>query len=187
MSGKHPVRRWSADDGSRYRDVQVAGNIVSDLVPLPAAAGGGWLYAAGDPGWGVLDAEARVLRRQEAAIADFRDQLNALHLSADGRRVRFGYLQGGGEPRVYDVGTRSLEAEGTAAASGGPLRAARTSAPGLAVTDWFDTTVPKLDGKPLALEPYETSRSLAIAPDGRRFVLGADWNLRLYNAARKAL
>ena len=45
---------------------------------------------------------------------------------------------------------------------GAALQAARTSAPGLVVTDWEGDTAPKLNGKALALKPYEQSRSLAI-------------------------
>ena len=41
---------------------------------------------------------------------------------------------------------------------------------------------PKLNGKPIALEDYETSRALAIAPDASRFVLGTEYRLRAYRA-----
>ncbi len=44
------------------------------------------------------------------------------------------------------------------------------------------TTHPTLGGRPLALEQYEISRSLAIHPAGDRFVLGADWSLRAFDA-----
>jgi hypothetical protein len=40
---------------------------------------------------------------------------------------------------------------------------------------------PKLNGTRLYLEPYEASRSLAIAPDANTFVLGADYSLHLFN------
>ena len=186
VGGRAPVRRWAVDDWSRYEDVPLSGNSVMDLVPLPGAAGGGWLFAAGDPSWGVLDPAARVLRRHDGAIADFRDQLRELQVSADGRRVRFGYLDGGKEPRIFDLGSRSLGSEG-AAASGTALQPARTTVAGLKVTDWEDRVDPKLDGKPLALDQYEKSRSLAITPDGRRFVLGTEWNLRLFDATGQAV
>jgi len=186
VDGKHPVRRWAVDDWSRYPDMPVAKNTVQDLVALPAAAGGGWLFAASDPSWGVLDASAQVLRHRDEATADFRGQRDQLQVSNDGRRVRFGYEVGGKEPRVFDLGARTLEADGTPA-SALPLQAARTEAPGLAITDWKNQTEPKLNGNALTLKPYERSRSLAIAPDGQRFVLGTEWNLRLFDATGKAL
>lgn len=38
-----------------------------------------------------------------------------------------------------------------------------------------------LNGKPIKLMEYEMSRSLAISPDGKRFVLGTDWFLRCFD------
>jgi hypothetical protein len=46
---------------------------------------------------------------------------------------------------------------------------------------------PTLDGKPIKLQRYETSRSLAIHPDGGRFVLGAEWSLRAIDAKGEQL
>ena len=57
---------------------------------------------------------------------------------------------------------------------------------GLNIDGWFDS-YPKLDGNPIALKEYEISRSLAIHPDGRRFVLGADWTLYAFDAEGKPL
>ena len=48
-------------------------------------------------------------------------------------------------------------------------------------------TEPSLNGQPLALDPYEPARSLAVAPDGRRFVLGTEWSLRLFDQAGKSV
>ena len=42
-------------------------------------------------------------------------------------------------------------------------------------SDWENKFTPKLDGKPIALKDHERSRSLAIAPDASRFVLGTEW------------
>jgi peptidoglycan hydrolase-like protein with peptidoglycan-binding domain len=52
---------------------------------------------------------------------------------------------------------------------------------GLAITNWEDSEKPKLDRKPLPLKQYETSYSLAIAPDASRFLLGTAWYLRLFD------
>ena len=57
----------------------------------------------------------------------------------------------------------------------------------LAVSDWENNTTPKLNGKPIALKDYEMSRTLAIAPDASRFVLGADFTAaRLSRRWRRA-
>lgn len=57
----------------------------------------------------------------------------------------------------------------------------RTAAPGLTITDWYGSMKPRLNGRVLQLTPYETSRSLAITPDGKHFLLGTDWSLRLFD------
>lgn len=178
--GGNLVRRWAVDDWSRPQDSVLARNTVVELVGLPAAAGGGWLFAAGDPSWGVLDASARVLRRKDAAILDFRDALDRLQLSPDGRRVRFGVRGGGAAMPSFDLPSLTLGAD-TA-----PLTAARTSAPGLDISGWQGGAEPRLNGQPLRLDNHETARSLAIAPDGRRFVLGSEWNLRLFDGPGRA-
>ena len=178
--GGNAVRRWPVQDWTRYQDIVVSRNTVADLATLPLAAGGGWLFGANDPSWGVLDSSARVRRRQDPAIRDFRDQLERLQVSQDGRRVRFGAPGGGDAMQSFDVASRTLGAD-TA-----PLPAARTAAPGLAFTDWRGETEPKLNGEKLVLDRHEPARSLAIAPDGRRFVVGSEWNLRLFEGAGKA-
>jgi hypothetical protein len=52
----------------------------------------------------------------------------------------------------------------------------------LAVERWHYDFSPTLDGKPIKLEPFEKSRSLAIHPDSSRFVLGTEWSLRAFDA-----
>ena len=175
--GKHHVRRWPVNAWSQYSDVPVANNTVMDLVALP---GGGLLFAAADPAWGVLNAAGQIQSRQDGAIADLRGP-DRLRLSADGRRVRFGYQWPGQDARSFDLVNRSLGADDSA------LSAARTAAPGLDIKNWQDRTDPTLNGQPLKLKQYETSRSLAIAPDAERFVLGTEWWLRLFDRAGREL
>ena len=171
------MRRWPVNAWSQYSDVPVANNTVMDLVALP---GGGLLFAAGDPAWGVLNAAGQIQSRQDGAIADLRGP-DQLRLSADGRRVRFGYQWPGQDARSFDLVNRSLGADDSA------LSAARTAAPGLDIKNWQDRTDPTLNGQPLKLEQYERSRSLAIAPDAERFVLGTEWSLRLFDRAGREL
>src|SRR5205085_11814531 len=102
-----------------------------------------------------------------------------LAISTDGLRVRFKY-----EPLGWASGLFSLpEFQLASDDPGDELVPTRFEAPGIAVEGWFDGPKPTLNGRLLALEPYETPRSLAVAPDGRRFVLGAEWSLRLFDQA----
>ena len=149
--GKHHVRRWAVNAWSQYSDVPVANNTVMDLVALP---GGGLLFAAFDPAWGVLNAAGQIQSRQDGAIADLRGP-DQLRLSADGRRVRFGYQWPGQDARSFDLVNRSLGADDSA------LSAARTAAPGLDIKNWQNRTDPTLNGQPLKLS---NTSSLAASP-----------------------
>ena len=177
VGGEHPVRRRPVGEWSRYEDLPLAGSAVMDLVPPP---GGGVPFAAADPAWGVIDPAFRVQQRRDGEIADLRGP-DQLRLSADARRVRFGYQNGGEDPRSFDLASRSLGADVP------ELAAARTGAEGLDIGNWRGTFDPSLNGKVLKLDSTERSRSLAIAPDGQRFVLGAEWTLRLFDRSGKEL
>ena len=114
------------------------------------------------------------------AGADFRGQEDVLAVSADGVLVRFGYelwrqVAGAAQRWPSGVWCRRARPRGWprhgSRRRGWRWRAGRTA------------PSPRLNGKPLALDAYETARSLAIAPDGQRFVLGSDWSLRLFDRA----
>jgi WD40 repeat protein len=63
------------------------------------------------------------------------------------------------------------------------LLAPTTQTPGLSVTNWQGSTSPAVNGAAVKLLPSETARSLAIIPGTTRFVLGANWTLRLFDQA----
>ena len=192
--GNYPIRRWN--DGGRGswndigkitkstielilsledNDIPVANGTIIDLIPLTE---GGLAYASSETTWGVVPASGEVTRRVEATIGDFRDLLNNFQTDATGSRVKFGYQSGGISPAGFNVTERRLESD-----PGDLPVSPRTTAPGIEVTDWEVTVSPKLNGTPLSLKQYERSQSLAIAPDGKSFVLGADWSLRCFDTA----
>lgn len=180
---RYPVRRWSVEGWSRLGDVPVSSDTVVDLIALPKVAGGGWLFASGDPTWGVLDAHSKVLRRQDSTLADLRGVQDQLLLSTDGQQIRFAYLYGGKAPARFDLSRRALAGGETGLVT--QLNAARLEAPELAIKNWEDAVTPSFNGQPIKLTQYESSRSLAIAPDGEHFALGADWALRYFDRTGK--
>jgi len=103
-------------------------------------------------------------------------------VSSDGAIVDFGFEQWGKSPLRFDLRARKLGRNPPA--DNQTIRAKRS---GLAIKGWNDGFSPTLDDKPIALEPYEMSRSLAVHPDGNRFVLGAEWSLRAFDAKGQPL
>ncbi len=176
-------------------------NVVMDLRPL---ADGRLLYGGGGPAWGVFDAQLQrtplfrgppVLdHRSDAASSNSHAGYEAFRLApaGEGRWLEFRAVSrdaSGAPARLvrFDLAERRLVPFGLAerrlllptspAAAGLAPRSA-----GLPIDGWQDTTAPTLAGKPLPLEPYETSRSLAISADRQRFALGSEWGVRLFSA-----
>lgn len=146
-----------------------------DLRPL---ASDGLAFGAKDPALGVLGADGHVLWRHDPAQADFRVQRDRLAVSTNGGRIGFGFEPFGNSPAAFDLPTRRLTLDPGADPA---LATARTEAPGIEIENWNQHHTPTLNGKRLSLKQYETSRSLAIAPDGERFLLGTEWWLRLFD------
>jgi hypothetical protein len=170
----YPVVAW-ADGGRGKRRMIAAGqNTLMSLAPL---ADGGLLAAAADPYLARLSAEGTAVWTQRPPKADFRGQERSMALSADGLRVDFGYQAWGKEPARFDLSNLSLSL--APAADGGAVPPNHDALP---ITDWINEYHPKLAGKPLPLDDFERSRSLAVQPGARRFVLGTEWWLRAFAA-----
>ena len=174
-TGAHPVVAW-ADRGRGARRLLTSGatNTIMSLLPLP---GGALLVAAQDPHVALLQAEGTVGWAAPSPLFDARGQKRTLAVSADGMLVDFGYESGGKAPARFDLRQLKLLPARPADGLTAPPRQA-----GLALDGWDDTYQPTLNGAALPLEQYERSRSLALHPDTRRFVLGTEWSLRAYEA-----
>jgi hypothetical protein len=166
-----PILRWAEVGRSKRALLAAADGTVTGIVPL---ADGGFVYVTADPAFGRYGAGLDRLLDRRSDIADFRGQLDRLRVSADGERVAFGLEKGGGKPAWFDVDARRLALQDT------PRDLISADAASLPLRDWRNGAAPRLSGNPLALERNETSRSAAIAPDRRSFVLGTDWYLRRF-------
>jgi outer membrane protein assembly factor BamB len=87
----------------------------------------------------------------------------------------------GASPLRFDLRALKLT---DSSADGPTVRAKRT---GLAIEQWRDEYSPTLDGKLIDLPTNERSRSLAVHPEGNRFVLGTEWSLRAFDAKGQPL
>lgn len=171
-----PVLRWStAGQGSRTT-LQVTDNTIMSLKPYGRS---GVLFGAGAPAFGTVDDQGQTVIIRGPEKPDQRSKLGtAFTVSSDGTSARFGLNAGEKKPIRFDLASRQVLQDAPTTSG---LQPPRVDASGIKIEGWKDTTAPTLNGKTLALKPYETSRSLAIVPDGQRFVLGADWTLRLFD------
>jgi len=179
LGNNFKIRRWSEGGRGSFRDLPVSGNTIMDIRPLP---GGAVAVGSGDPAITLLARDGSQARQMVAGIADYRDNWEGFLLSHDGAQVKFGFEVWGKRPASFDLSNRSLS-EPPATTSG--LTPPDSSS--LNISDWKYTTHPQLNGQPLKLDQYETSRSLAIAPDRKSFLLGANWYLRRFDGSGKEL
>ncbi len=173
------VLAWTDAGRGERRALPAGTNTVTGLAALPD---GGLLVTAQDPFLAVLDSDGRPQWARPSPKADFRGQWDSLDVSADGTIVDFGFEMGGESPLRFDLRALKLSQDPPADQQTTPPKQA-----GLAVEGWLDGFSPTLDGEPIRLQKYEQSRSLAVHPDGGRFVLGTEWYLRAIDAKREPL
>lgn len=170
------ILRWDEAGKGERTALSEAGTMVTDLKPWGRA---GVLFAADDPRFGGFGGDGEKRLDCGPKTADLHSSLgSAFTVSRDGQSVRFGLEPSGAQPVRFDLKRRQVT---TAAQADGALTAPRTKAKGLNLEDWEDTTEPRLNGEPLPLDEDEEARSVAIAPGGTRFLLGAEWSLRFFD------
>jgi hypothetical protein len=177
--GISPVLAWTNAGRGQRRALPAGGETVGGLAALPD---GGVLVGAMDPLLAVLEPDGRPRWAHPSLKADFRDQGDVLAVSYDGAIVDFGFEPKGKSPLRFDLRARKLSRDPPA-----DNQTIRAKQSGLAIKGWNDGYSPTLDGKPIALERRERSESLAIDPNGNRFVLGTQWQLRALDAKGQPL
>jgi len=187
-NGAQCIRRWDEAGRGAFSDTPAATSTIMDIQPLPDGA---LLFGAADPAWGILNAEGKRTRFVGSHIVDFRTGRSSFRISRDGLTIQFGYLLFGKEPARFSVVRRALDPAQVSEAAITPdtsrLAAPRVQASGLAVTDWENARTPKVNGIPVKLGVFETSRSLAISPDADRFLLGTEGYLHCFDKSGKEL
>ena len=205
IDGFIPVFRW-ADEGRGAREEWPGPkDIITQIMGLPNGAA---IYVSADPAVGVFSSLGKQVFFRSADIPNFRGSRNALLLSQDGKTVHFGYKYGGTEPARFSVANLELlipapvqavdsgdsppstdipESADTAETSESIGTLAPPDVESLKVDGWKNGLTPEINGSALRLKPYERSRSFAIAPDKKSFLIGTQWQLRHYASDGKAL
>ena len=178
-SNNCPILKWSQAGQGAYTALPAAQNSILDIRTLSQNR---MAFGTGDPAWGVMDHTGRTVIGQPPLIVDHRDSTNKLLLAEQGGIVEFQLKQAGKlQPTRFDLNQRRWLLDVSNQIT---LNPPRTTASGLNITDWEDNFKPQLNAQPLTFQPNEMSRSLAITPDGKRFLLGTEWWLRLFDQKR---
>ncbi|ONG44601.1 hypothetical protein BKE38_28015 [Pseudoroseomonas deserti] len=168
------IRRWADFGLGPAQDIAAARDSIAQLLPLPQ---GGLAFAAADPGWGRIAPDGRLALPPRPGTAEFRATGDSLAVSEDGMRLRF-VARAGLPPLAFDVASGQLgRAPQDALMTGGS-----DNGPGIRLTQWRNSSQPRLNGRPLPLGEGEFARSVAVLPDGSGFLLGTDTHLRLFDA-----
>lgn len=173
-AGRNPVYRWAGKGRAPPQTIPLAANRITEIQQMPA---GNIAYAAEDPGLGILGAEGKPLSFRGPDIVDYSGIGEGFRVSADGATVSYPLRRGGGVVHAFSV--LGGADQDTARPPGDKLAPPLSAAPGFAVTDWKNSFKPLVNGKPPRLDPYEMSRSYALAPDRKAVLLGTEWGLRL--------
>lgn len=175
--GTHPIRHFSdgADPQSAWRDLNGPQNAVRGLRGLTNDR---LAFGSADPAWGVLDTNGEKFLWRDREIADVRDLDQGFLTNSAGDRFHFSFKPLAKRPASFSVLERRVTMSPPSDTS---LRPPRTIAEDLTVTGWKHSRQPELNETPLPLKALETSHSLAIAPDAKGFILGADWTLRSFS------
>ena len=160
--------RWSDDGKTLLQPQPVSRDSITDLAALPD---GSIAFSTSDPTFGVFDRDGgKVLHLKNPSIDNFA-QLGRLNIAPDASAARFVLDQTNAAPWIFDTNRLAFEAS-RQMPDGFIANPNMTSLP---ITDWNGTFEPKFAGQVFTLQPNEMSRAIAIAPDRKSFVLGADW------------
>ncbi|MBV9199400.1 MAG: hypothetical protein JOY83_06605, partial [Alphaproteobacteria bacterium] len=152
-------------------------------IDVDALPDGRILVASTAPCLGLMNADGQRVWTAGSRVFDFRDQEDALKASVDGRLVDFAYrdptsahVTPADNKLRFDLRSLTL--------SSPPPNDGLTFAPlreGLTIDGWRNGTSPTLNARPIHLDPYDVARSVAIAPDAKRFFLGSMFVLAAFD------
>jgi WD40 repeat protein len=167
------VFAWADAGHGARRAISVGEDRVTSIVAL---AEDQLLVTTMDPRLAVLKGDGTPRWRRDNLGADFRGQQATLSVSADGMIVDFDFGRYGKFPTRFDLHTLSV---GGYRANDGVTQPPKQD--GLSIQNWENSTSPTLGGNPIE-SLLGVSRSLAIHPDGKRFILGTSGSLRALDA-----
>lgn len=180
------IRRWTIGANKTFQDYPVSEGSIEQLLSMK---NGDVIFASHDPALGAIDSSGIRTQYLGRPIPDFRGMGEEFMISEDAAVVKFAYNRGNSFT-LFSLPARSFTQDPPPGiVLHGPDRGESTftmfgllgdDKKDLRITDWHDSPAPRLNGRPLPLQPGELSRSLAIAPDQNSFLLGTESKLRLF-------
>ncbi len=175
---------WSGSGLWRWQDggTGAATHFPQANAPFISLRDGSLVFAPGR-NWGIVSATGERTLYLSPPLGYFYGMRDGLLVNHDGSVVQFPFNVARTSLARFLMGERRMLTSPFEHQSP-DLAAPRTTAPGLEITDWFDTAHPKLNGRQLEMAERDYIQGLAIAPDGERFVLGHAWGIvRLFDRA----
>jgi WD40 repeat protein len=173
------IRAWNNEGRGDYKETSVSTSAIFQILPLQK---GGLVYCTARD-WGILDEDGKQVSKFEASTADYRGDGAGIFISDAGNKVSFQYVTNGKFPARFSVYDRKLELGDNKKDLNPPV----VKADGLNITDWESSKEPKLNGRIIEFYYKETSRSLAITPNEKSFLIGMENHLRLIDREGKEL
>jgi WD40 repeat protein len=168
------LRAWTPDGRRVGSDAPASDNTIQSLT----SCGDAIAFGAADPAFGLWRTDGTTVTLQKGRVFDARGKVGTgFTISPDAMRVTFGLAYSDDTPVLFDLAAGKLT--DAPAPIPGFLQPNVTN---LNVADWRNLYKPLYKGRPITLEKYETSRSLAVRDDRAGFVLGTDYHLRTFNA-----
>jgi WD40 repeat protein len=151
---------------------------VAEILSLPD---GRWVFGSDKPSWGILTENGRTQLIVPARTADFsgNEASPGLLVNTNAHRIRFVRKSLGAPSSSTLIISDTLTLGGSIPME--TLESPKATAPGLRVTEWYETSEPAVNGRVLSLDALDISHSADVAEDGEFFVLGTDISLRSFD------
>jgi WD40 repeat protein len=184
---RHLIRWWKnggkphSSGWGEYVDLPTSNSALSHILTLQD---GGIVYSGLEPVLGALDAQGFLLFRRSRPTFDFASWQKDLRISTDGSRINFPVSRLGKK-----IGRFSAREVAMAIKRSGQskLLPPLIRSQAISVTGWDRQSAQlKLNGHPLPLPDGETANGLAIARNGRFFMVGTTSHLRQYDQFGRA-
>lgn len=178
------IRKWPQGGIGAYTDIVTARNSIQHILPLRT---GGILFGSSDATWGFVDHKGRENHSGYwggQLLSDFRggDKSDFL-ISHDGSVVQYNYMMEEHRPARFSLFDRTVEYDKVLhpSDSAHAIKPPATAVGGMKLTDWHESKTPKLNGRPLKIDPGEISRCGAVSPDGKVVLIGTDWHVYFFD------